>query len=98
MDINNNIKQIIITRIGLPFYKKAIKFHEINSIAIIEDIYDKSYKTYTLEIRLKSNQKDQLFLGRQTNETEIYNLAAEIKEMIGCQLQLATSNGNTDVQ
>jgi len=50
IDINNNLRQLVNTRIGIPFYRKTLSFSDIKGLAFIESADEDGVRSYRLVI------------------------------------------------
>jgi len=79
IDINNNLRQVVRTRI-IPFYRKTLSFSDIKGLALIES-WDEGDKRYSIEIHTTKNEK--IYLWSTYNENEANNLVDEIRRITG---------------
>jgi hypothetical protein len=83
IDINNNLRQVVRTRI-IPFYRKTLSFSDIKRLALIELIDEDGDKSYKLEIHTNKNEK--IDLWSVSKEEEANRLAREICRLTGFRL------------
>jgi hypothetical protein len=84
IDINNNLRQLVNTRIGIPFYRKTLSFSDIKGLAFIESADEDGDRSYRLEIH--TNKDKEIYLWSTSNQEEANNLANEICRLTGFRL------------
>jgi hypothetical protein len=84
IDINNNLRQVVNTRIGIPFYRKTLSFNNIKGLVFIERADEDGDRSYRLEIH--TNKDKEIYLWSTSNQEEANNLANEIWRLTGFRL------------
>jgi|GEM_PF-5954613 len=84
IDINNNLRQVVNTRIGIPFYRKTLSFSDIKGLAFIESADEDGDRSYRLKIH--TNKDKEIYLWSTSNQEEANNLANEIWRLTGFRL------------
>jgi len=80
VNINSNLRQIVITNFIIPLYTKTFSFSDIKGLGLIES-WDEGDKRYSIEIHTTKNEK--IYLWSTYNENEANNLVNEIRRITG---------------
>ncbi len=81
VDINGNLRQVVITNYMIPLYRKTFSFSDIKGLVLKQELYGDDIKNYTLEIHTIKNEK--IYLWSTYDENEANNLADEIRRISG---------------